>query len=528
VKPALLALSLAAGLATGEPATAQAPQPQPQPPRVVAAAPGAALPSLTGELELNPRQLAQLVAVRSSEIRYSRLGVDVAAYLSAAEAALYETVFFGSTRGDDIHRQRTVEERLSAASSLSVLDERSVTSEAGLRQRLPTAGEVSLSYRIVRRRNNIIEASTNNLQDTEWTGAVVINLKQPLLRGAGRSIVETDRRVAELERQVQWAQFHQQVLKSTAEALNAYWQLRRAQAARQLRDDSLANVRKMASDVDARVQAGRAAPSSRIEMSSTVVAREAEYTRAEQAAREAEAKVLTALNLSSATYPGLRLKAMPAALPKLAQVESVDQALQRALDQWPPYRISQLRLQQGKLRLKFADDQRLPQLDFNAGYTSNGLAYDRLDASRIASRDRYPEWSIGLNFEMPLGGNGKAGGQYAAQAARVQQSELELEAIRTSLANDLAQRRDELAASLQLVQQMRQDLQLRQQVLDAERERYNLGVGLLSQWLQRENELYEARQRMAEAMMRAQLAQVAWEFAQGSLLDQYDIALRNE
>jgi outer membrane protein TolC len=110
----------------------------------------------------------------------------------------------------------------------------------------------------------------------------------------------------------------------------------------------------------------------------------------------------------------------------------------------------------------------------------------------------------------------------------VSQNELELEAIRTSLANDLAQRREELANTLRLVQQMQGDLVLRQKLVDAERDRYQLGVGQLSQWLQRENELLEARQRLGEAMMRAHMARAAWLFAQGTLLDEYDIAVRNE
>jgi outer membrane protein TolC len=524
VKPVLLVLCTAAGLAAGGLSHAQAPQA----PRVVAASQGATAPVLTGEVELSPRQLAQLVALRSPEIRYSRLGVDVAGYLSQAEAALYETVFFSNAKGSDINRQRTVEERLSGAAALSVLDERSLSSEAGVRQRLLTGGEVALSYRILRRGTNIIASSTNNQQDTEWTGALVINLKQPLLRGAGRSIIETDRRVAELEYQVQWAQFRQQVLKSTAEALNSYWQLQRAQDARRLRDESLANVRKMVRDVDARVEAGRSPSSNRIEMSSTVVAREAEFTRAEQSAREAEARVMTALSLSPVSHPGLRLKAPSAPLPQVAQLDSLEQAVQRALDQWPPYMMSQLRLQQGKLRLKFAQDQQRPQLDFNLSYNATGLAYDRADARHLATSDRYPEWSVGLNFEMPLEGNRRAGGQYGAQVVRVQQNELELEAIRISMTNDLAQRRDELIASLRVVAQMEQDLALRRQVMEAERERYNLGVGLLAQWLTRENEVFESQQRLSEAVMRAQLAQVAWEFAQGNLLDHYDIALRNE
>ncbi|QJW84597.1 hypothetical protein HK414_15745 [Ramlibacter terrae] len=50
----------------------------------------------------------------------------------------------------------------------------------------------------------------------------------------------------------------------------------------------------------------------------------------------------------------------------------------------------------------------------------------------------------------------------------------------------------------------------------------------MRQWLERENEVTEARQRLSEAVMRAQLARVAWQYAQGTLLDDYDIALRYE
>jgi len=524
VKPISLALLLAGALVGWGGCEAQGLQPA----RTVAGIESAPSPWLKGDVQLSPRQLVQLVAVRNPEIRYSRLGVDMAAYLSEAEASLYESVLFANAVGNDANRQRTVEERISSAATLGVLDERSRTVEAGVRQRLLTAGEVALSYRVVRRTNNLISSSTNNQQDTEWTSGIVLSLKQPLLRNAGRGVLETDRRVAELEREVQWAQFRQQVLRSTADSLNLYWQLQRAQQARRLREESLNNVRKMAQDVEARIDAGRAPPVGRLEVQTTMVSREAELTRSRQAEREAEAKVMTALSLSAAADAGLHLQASDAALPLDPEPESLERALQRALDRWPPYQVSQLRLQQGRLRLAYADSQRRPQLDLNASYSSTGLAFNRSEARHIASADRYPDWSVGLNLEVPLGGNGKAGGQYAAQAVRVQQNELELEAIRTSLANDLAQRRDELQAALQQVAQMQNDLALRRTLEDAERERYRLGMGQLSQWLQRENETFEARQRLAEATMRAQMARVAWQFAQGSLLDEYDIAMRSE
>ncbi|HYF18901.1 MAG TPA: TolC family protein [Ramlibacter sp.] len=559
MKATLLALSIAAGLASAAPAAAQSPgapatDPPPGsgrddtvrlraapslaggvPPAGESARAGerllrdaaAAAPPLTGEVSLSPRQLAQLVAARSPEVRYTRMGVDVAGYLSQAEASLYEAVLFSTLRGTDTLRQRTVEERLAATPALGVLDERNRSLEAGLRQRLPTAGELSLAYRIVRRENNIISNTSGGRIDTEWTGALVLTVKQPLLRNRGRDVLETDRKVAELEHQVQWAQLRQQVLKATADSLNLFWQLQRAQEARQLREDSLRNMQRIASEVEARIQGGRAPSSNMIEVRSSVLSRESDVTRAEQAVRETESRVLTALALSAATHPGVRLRAVQEPLPGTGQLEPVDKALDRALTLWPPYLISRLRLEQGRLRLNYAENQRKPALDLTASYTGTGYSNFRAEARHLATADRYPEWTVALNFEMPLGG-GKADNQYDAQVVRVAQNELELEAIRTSLGNDLAQRRDEYEATLRLVEQMEQDQQLRQRLVETERERYNLGVGQLSNWLQRENELLEARHRLGEARMRAQMARVAWLFAQGSLLDEYDIALRKE
>lgn len=515
----LLALAAAGALATGASAWAD--------PRVVAGEEQASKAPLAGELVLSPLQFAQLAAVRNPEVRYSRLGVDVAGHLSTAESALYEAVLYSNLRHDDINRQRTVEERLASVAALSVLDEHTSMLETGVRQRLPSAGEVTLGYRIQRRSTNIIESAAGLGRDTEWTGTLMLTLKQPLLKGAGRSVVETDKRVAELEYQVQWMNFRQQVLKSTVDALTYYWQLGRAQDAKEMREESLRNVRRIEQDVKARIEAGRAPRVNQLEASSTVLARESDVTRADQAVREAESKVMTALAITPGTHPGVRVRASLEGLPALPDPEPLQAAVDRALEQWPPYLVSRLRLEQGRARLKFASNARDPQLDFTISYTANGLAYYRADARRLATNDRYPEWVVGLNFEMPLGGK-RGDGQYDAQVVRVAQNELELDAIRTSLANDLAQRRDELVSTIALVRQMQGDLVLRQKLVDAERDRYNLGMGQLSQWLQRENELLEARQRLGEAVMRAHTARAAWLFAQGSLLDEYDIALRKE
>ncbi|QJW84598.1 TolC family protein [Ramlibacter terrae] len=221
----------------------------------------------------------------------------------------------------------------------------------------------------------------------------------------------------------------------------------------------------MAGDVAARIEAGRAPPASRLEVQSTVVSREVEMTRAEVGAREAEAKVMNALALSATQHPGLRFQTAGGVLLPALPAEALEQALERSLASWPPYQMALLKLQQARLRLAFADNQRQPALDVSASWSSSGLSYRRRRAEVLVKAERYPEWAVGVNLELPPDGNGKADGQYQAQALRVQQGQLEVDAIRNTVANDLAQRHEEMVATLQMVDQMREDLRLRQSCL---------------------------------------------------------------
>ena len=65
---------------------------------------------------------------------------------------------------------------------------------------------------------------------------------------------------------------------------------------------------------------------------------------------------------------------------------------------------------------------------------------------------------------------------------------------------------------------MAHEMQLRQQYRDEEKERFEIGTGLLSQWTQAELDLAESRIRWTEAFSRLQIARVSLLLAEGSLL----------
>lgn len=484
-------------------------------------------PALKGNVVLTPKLLLQLVAGHSAEVAYSRAQVEVAGELSKAEAALYEMVLFSSLRKDDTLRQRTVEERISsiATSKLDVLDERLQTAEVGLRERLPSGADISLSYRAREQRNNIIKSASPT--DTQYDGALVLQLRQPLLRGFGKSVIETDLKVARAEEKIAALQYRQQLMKTGNDALALYWQLYRALEVSRIRQVALDYARRVEGDTLARIDAGKLAASNRIEARSAVLVREVEQIRAAQGVREVQSRLETMLNVPNLSEQ-ITLS-VPANAAEASRVESLSlaQRYADALARWPALGIARLRHEQAGIRLDYARNQSLPSLDLVLSNTRTGLSGSYGVARELTEGGHYPSWSIGVNLEVPLGGNGKARSQARAQDARVHQAELEVDSIRAALANDVRTRWEQARAGIDEVERMRADIELRTEMLRIERVRYDAGMGLLSQLLLRESELTESRQRLVDSLARMGQANDALLYADGSLLDHYAITLEH-
>ncbi len=467
---------------------------------------------------LTPRTLAQALTVRNLELAYGRDSVAIGASLAAAEAALYEPVLFATTKRTSVDRQRTLEEQTSGSFLTSgdpVLFEDARTTEGGVRQRLPLGGELSLSARQAQRASNALRKANTSL---EINSGLVLSFKQPLLRGAGVGVTETDKRVAEMESLVTQWQYLQQLHKVLAEGLSLFWQAEVASQAVRWREQLLAGTASLVQDARVRVEAGKLAPRANLELARVLLAREADLGRALQTRDELKLRLLSSLDIDATELPSLQLDGQSAS-PQVA-TSSVD----AALSQWSPYQVAMLRKRQGELRLAFADNQRRPVVDLVMSYTQAGLANaSRSSAWRTVNDGDYPEWFVGLNFELGAQGNRKAQSQWLAQAKRVEQSDTEIAAIRQAFLNDRQAKhmaRDQLLRETDLT---RREVQTRQALLDDERQRFNAGLGLLGNLLQAEQDLLESNIRAADAQGRLETARLALLLADGTLLAAYGI-----
>jgi outer membrane protein TolC len=468
---------------------------------------------------LTPRTLAQALAVRNLELAYGRDSVAIGQSLATAEAALYEPILFSSLKQSSTERQRTTEEKSSNifVQQDNVLSENGRTAEGGVRQRLPTGGELSLTGRHAQRTSNVLAKSAPPVT-VEINAALVLTFKQPLWRGSGVAVTETDKRVAELEAQVAQWQYLQQLNKVLAEGLSLFWQTEVADQAVRMREQLLASSDSLAQDARARVEAGKLAPRANLELTRARLVREADLGRARQSRDELKLRLLSSLDLDSVQLGQLQLDASPA--PPSLQVPSADEAL----GQWAPFQVARLRKRQGELRLVFADNQRRPAVDLVFSRTNTGLANASSQTAWSRVKDgTYPEWYVGLNVELGAFGNRRADAQWVAQAKRVEQSETEMAAIRQTFLNDRQSKqraRDQLLRETDLMQA---EVQTRQLLLDDERKRFQVGLGLLSNLLQAEQDLLESRLRAADTRGRLETARLALLLADGTLLLSYGI-----
>lgn len=470
---------------------------------------------------LQPRTVAQLLVTRSLELAYARDSVSIARALYVAEAALYEPMIFGAIRRTFTDRQRTAQEILNDmlkpdVGLITKLEEQSNTLELGVRQKIPTGAEFSSS---VRTRTIDGNHPTTYLAELRASSALVLNLRQPLMRGRGVQYTETDMRVAQLEAQIAGWQFRQQLQKVVGEGLSLYWQAWIAAESHRLRGELVRTSAAQLEDVRQRVRAGRLAERAVAEVERLRLDRLADAGRAAQAYDDARLRLLSALNLDASQLEAMSLRPEDVG----RAVEPGERVAEQAIAQWPAYQIARLRREQGLVRLAFAREQVKPAVDVQFSYTSSG-SNPRLSSSlSTVSRGSYPEIALGLNMELGAFGGRKAQAQTLAQQLRVSQSDAEIQAISSAFANDLSARLWAVAAAQREMELRRSELSMRRQFLEDERRRISAGVGLPASLMLAEQDFIESEIRSLEAAGRLETARLSLALADGTLLEAHGV-----
>ncbi|RME37284.1 MAG: TolC family protein, partial [Planctomycetota bacterium] len=446
-------------------------------------------------------------------------GIEVVRYNPAvdltrvveAEAA-FDAVFFTNVTKNNVDRP-TGSQLLST--DLDVLD-----LSSGVRKLLPVGTQVSGTYELTRTKQTF----AFQLINPEYFSRLILEMRQPLLRGFGLDVNRSLIVLAQHDRKISRLTFERQVRDTLRQVEELYWRLVQARREVVINARLLAEFEAIYEYLVARggydvtpvqIEATRADLE---EAKATFVQQEAEVFNAED-------RLLGMINdpsLNLVDHPEL----IPDDFPQLAQIEVDPLAeVQTALDHRTELKEQELRIASAKINVGRAKNAELPRFDLTFRVTYDGLSGTADRSFDELSRTKFIEYFIGVEFEMPIGNRGPRAARRRAQLQHAQAvAELKrlFEQVITEV--NLAVRGlnvayDQIAPSYESAQARLREVE--SIVARAERKDFNTLINELGA----RQRLANIRSAMLRAMVDYNVAIIELERAKGTLLEHDNVVV---
>ncbi len=424
-----------------------------------------------------------------------------------AERAKFEAAFFGGIQYSDSTSP--------TASQLDTAKSSNTYFEIGLRQPLPTGGNITIRQPNGRYDND----NQFSILNPSFTSDLRFTVSQPLLRGAGMKTNTHSIRVARLQEKRSEAQTKLQAIRVLADADRAYWRVYGASQELFVSQQQYQLAERQLAEAQLRVQSG-AAP-------------KVEITRAESgvaARREGIILALTNLRLYERDLKRImNRKDMPldSITGILPQTDPTPLKIQLDPKELVSFAINN-RMEMFELELQEFIDQsvidasknaRLPSLRVESTVNINGLGNSFGKSYDDIRSGEFTDWSLGLQGEIPLGNKAaNARLRYAklALTQRLATKEQRSQLIEQEVLNAI----DLLGQNWQRILASRQDVLFAARTYQAERKQFEQGVRTSTDVLLAAGRLATAQLREVRALIDYQIGQVNIALSTGTLLGQ--------
>jgi outer membrane protein TolC len=184
----------------------------------------------------------------------------------------------------------------------------------------------------------------------------------------------------------------------------------------------------------------------------------------------------------------------------------------------PDYLSQTKKLQQENIRLAYAKNQRLPQLDLKASYGLNGLGPNTWSSWEDAEHGGFPSFSAGVELRVPLAGGIRGRNGLDVAKLRKQEALLSLHEIESQVLNSITASLWKIRSSVTSILDYEQIVAFSRERLDTEMKRLEVGKVGAQRVLDADAALLEAKNAVVEARVRTGRAGLELELAQGTVL----------
>jgi len=397
------------------------------------------------------------------------------------------------------------------------------TLESGVRQRITTGAEYSLSYALTRSWDDLVSRNPAK----RYTPVLAFQLKQPLMRDGSREVTLAGIDIARLNHDMALLGFRQKADELATQVIALYWQLVQARQDLEIQQ----RLVQMASETFDKVQGRRQIDATDVQVQQAQVnakVRQAQLLQAQRRVEDAQDALARLV-----ADPGMDLvrsyEIIPdtPSSPRSGPMDS-HQILATAIRGNPVLQQARLGVQIADINIRVAHNQGLPRLDLVASASAQALE-ETFDRSHDALSDtNYGSYAVGVVLEYPLGNRQReaevvkrklerkkavAALQNLADQVAVQAKE-RLRRVETSFSEILVQQQAVEAANTQL-----------QAIADSEPIRDRLTTEFLLVKLQAQESLAEAMRAQERATAEHAIALAELAQTMGTVLTLHPIQL---
>lgn len=257
-----------------------------------------------------------------------------------------------------------------------------------------------------------LPAPSSRLLNPVIGSAVVLEARQPLLKGAGQQVNEAPIRIAQL----QWDQsnwdFKSALLEQVRNIEEAYWSLQASYTTLQALDQILPLLEDAVRIEELRLQVEQitVAEVARVRLQRNEFLQERVRVLADIQEQEYALRTLLGLPVES------RQQFVPIEPPRVTGDDlTLDQALTVAMEHRPDIVQRRLQLRVRELQYEIAKNRANPQWDLTALYRASGISDQFEETFDQIAASQYTDWTVGMEFSVPLGNRAARSNRVAAE-----------------------------------------------------------------------------------------------------------------
>ncbi len=455
--------------------------------------------------DLSVEQAILLILQNNSDLQVRQLNPVIAGTFERIERGKYDPELFAEL---EYEKERSKETAASTGTGFSV-EGRGAAGIAGIRQAFPTGTTVEATIE----QGRTVSDRTPELQSAR----VGLSVTQSLLRGFGPAVNLVSVRQAELDTAASAYELRGFTEALLANTETTYWNYVLARLEIDTFERSLAVARQQRDEVELRIEVGILPEIEAAASRAQVASQEQALIDARSLLEENRLRLLQLISPGSRDQLDLGINATSDPTIEPAPITDLADRLQLAEQSRPDLNEARLRLAQNRLKTIVTRNGLLPRLDLFIALGQTGFADTFSDSFRELDGNTY-DFTAGIRLSHFLGNRAAEANDLAARASRRQAAEA-VDNLRQMVRVDVRLAFNEVERARQQIFATKATRTLREETLDAEKERFDVGASTALQVAQAQRDLLSSSIDEVKAIVNYRIALVRLYLAEGSLLE---------